>query len=277
MILRPRCFFLQEPRGPSLSWEVGEFSLHEHALLSSCRMYFGDSRQPFAVTIAGKTFYILTNKDDVSKAYNNSTTLSFDDLLFDMMRSFGFSSKIVEKMFEIPKNTALSKSVVHSGHDWQVQQTRGKGLTYLDGQTKSYFEEKLQFHKFNQECSCVTKMNEKDVVISLSQWSREMIMNAIQHAYFGEHLNNIDPNLVQMLMRFDKLSWQVFFQVPAILSQQMNREKSKIIATMKNYFQTPVEERQGEAWFTRTLEGTYRSLGFDDEEIASLVFFTYWG
>ena len=102
-------------------------------------------------------------------------------------------------------------------------------------------------------------------------------MNAIQHAYFGEHLHSIDPNLVQTLMRFDELSWQVFFQVPAVLSQQMTREKYKIIATMKMYFQTPLEERQGQAWFTRTLEGTYRSLGFNDEEIASRVFFTYWG
>ena len=50
-----------------------------------------------------------------------------------MMKPFA-SVEVATKMFQPVKNplSPVDKSVVHLGHDWQVQQTRGQGLNTLD-------------------------------------------------------------------------------------------------------------------------------------------------
>ena len=194
-----------------------------------------------------------------------------------MIKQFGSSHEMVEKLFEDRPSNPPMKSVVHLGHDWQVQQTRGKGLNYLDAQIRNFFENSFTFCKVKSEHSFVLEATEKDLVVSLKGWTGDVIASAIQNAYFGGRLFDINPGLVNTLMKFDMLAWQVFYRYPPFLSRHMNCEREIIIQTLENYFQLPPEERPGEAWFIRTLEAEYRSIGFSDREIATVMMFTYWG
>ena len=66
----------------------------------SDRMYFGNSRKLFAVIIAGERIYIITSPRDVSSVYKNTTLLTFDDYIKDMMYQFGGSDFAVGQIWQ---------------------------------------------------------------------------------------------------------------------------------------------------------------------------------
>ena len=211
--------------------------------------------------------------------YNNKTTLSFDLLLFDMMRSFGFSQETVKIMFQGGTShlSDSGKSTVHLGHDWQVQQTRGYGLSVLDGRISKLLSDSLQLTAMKSQRSYAIEASQSEIVLSCKKFATHAIIDSIQTAYFGPQLGHINPDLIQTLIRFDKLSWQIFYQFPSFLTHELDAEKRKIVQTFTTYFDMPVEKRPDRAWFTQNLEDQYRSLGFGTEKMASLVMFTYWG
>ena len=224
-------------------------------------------------------YYIPTSAEDVTKVYKNTTTLSFDELLFDMIKSFGSSHSMTQKLFKEPgPSNPKSKSVVHLGHDWQVQQTQGKGLKELAIRIKVFLEESFTVdHMIVSRPSYVLNIKDDSVVVSLKDWTSTAVISAIQTAYFGNYLAAIDPSLVHTLIRFDMLAWQIFYQYPPFLSREMNRERDTIIRALTTYFEASPDQRPGEAWFTRSMEKEYRMLGFTDKEIATIMMFTYWG
>lgn len=211
--------------------------------------------------------------------YKNSSTPSFDRLLFDMIKSFGSSHSITEKLFQPSEASSnhFNKAVVHLAHEWQVQQTRGKRLNQLDACAKKFFEHSFLLTEMGSHCSYVTPTSESSAVVSLKAWTAETVITAIQTAYFGGYLATIDPDLVQKLIRFDMLAWQIFYQYPSFLSREMNSLRADIIRALTIYFETPQERRPGAAWFVESMKHEYRTLGFTDTEIAVIMMFTYWG
>ena len=195
-----------------------------------------------------------------------------------MMKPFA-SPAIVKKMFQPTTSfsTNTRKSVVHLGHDWQVQQTRGEGLKVLDDRVTSFLQNNLVLSKVESWALGVDEQSKGEVVVSCKRWSTETVICAIQSAYFGDRLSAINPELAQALVRFDSSTWRMFNHFPAFLTRKMDIEKARVVQSLREYFQTPPGKRPGKAWFVQTLEKQYRMLGFSDSEIASLVMFTYWG
>ena len=68
-------------------------------MLKLHREYFGNTREPFTITVAGSQIHILTDPKDLAVAYKNSSTLSFDGFVQAMMRTFGSSKYCVRAMY----------------------------------------------------------------------------------------------------------------------------------------------------------------------------------
>ena len=48
--------------------------------LIDSRRYFGDPREPSALTLAGETIYVITSPEDATAAYKGTSRLTFDGL-----------------------------------------------------------------------------------------------------------------------------------------------------------------------------------------------------
>ncbi|MCJ1477784.1 hypothetical protein MMC13_006457 [Lambiella insularis] len=208
--------------------------------------------------------------------YKINTTLSFDRLLFDMMKIFGLPQALVEKMFQKTAGSPEGACTMHLIHDWQKEQTQGKGLYSIRGCVEK-FEKSLALSRFVPQCSYVILATDNKAIVSCKKWTSEIALNAFQSAYFGDSLNVIDPGMSRSLVKFDELSWQIFYQLPRLWSREMYSEKEKITKSFKIYFETPIEKRGEAAYFSQRLEKQYRSLGFSSQEMASLFTVTYWG
>ena len=199
-------------------------------------------------------------------------------MLDDMMKPFA-SPEIAAKMFQPTKNplSNVEKSVVHFGHDWQVQQTRGEGLNALNQKVLKFLSNNLNLHKIESAFSVSGPSKSSLPAISCKRWAVHTLIDAIQTAYFGEALSAMEPELVEALVGFDNYSWRMFNRYPKFMTREMDRNKSKIIETLEKYFDLPREQRTGQSWFMRTLEDQYRALNFSSYDMAKLVMFTYWG
>ena len=98
--------------------------------LTLFRRYFNGSREPFTITLVGTKLYILTNPRDISEAYRNSSSLSFDIFVKLLIRTCGTSKHVVEGLYQdsLPSSVhqeSLGKAI----HKFQMQQSSpGKNL-----------------------------------------------------------------------------------------------------------------------------------------------------
>ena len=64
-------------------------------------MYFGGTREPFSITVAGQRLYIITSPRDMASVYKNSSTLSFDSFVHDLDAAFGMSPGALRILFDM--------------------------------------------------------------------------------------------------------------------------------------------------------------------------------
>lgn len=65
------------------------------------RLYFHDSREPFALTVAGQKWYILGKAQDVTSTYMiDKYTMSYGIVAVKMMRIIGVSEDGIHKAFQ---------------------------------------------------------------------------------------------------------------------------------------------------------------------------------
>lgn len=236
------------------------------------REYFGDTREPFAINLAGKIIYIPTSGADVTRIYDNIKTISFDLMLSEMFKSFGFSGALIDKLLQQSEGPS---NVVRLLPGWQVQQTQGERLDDLDHRISDYLKEMLVLGRIPVS-STSKHCDFTETVVSLKHWSLHTIVGTVQNAYFGHSLGKIQPDLAETLIKFDSLAWQAFLHVPQFFSWKMKAKKSLILQAITCYFETPTEKRFEEAWLIRTLEEHCRSTGFSTHELATLVAFFFW-
>lgn len=96
------------------------------------REYFRNTREPFAITVAGTRIYIMTSSEAVSVVFKDTEHLTFDEYIRDMMIQFGTTPEAVAKMWQPPSTHRLnspdlqpnprSKSFLHLSEGFYRQQ-----------------------------------------------------------------------------------------------------------------------------------------------------------
>ncbi|KAI4214043.1 MAG: hypothetical protein LQ351_003447 [Letrouitia transgressa] len=247
------------------------------------REYFGNNGEPFTITVAGHTVYVLTQAKDVSDAYRNTTQLSFDEMVQIMMGRLGSSPQSIKAMFSPlspdkagfpnPKGRPLGRLA----RDLHMNQLYpGENLTILGQRFRESFEDQLNYEKIAAKAPYCT-VDEKGLVVPLMTWTSDIFTRGGQVSYFGEKLGEIDPNLTWTFLEFDELSWQVLYQYPRIISRRMHAARDKMIEALEKYFSIPAAERGQEAWFTPAMEQEMRQVGINTHDIATMMNTIYWG
>lgn len=107
------------------------------------------------------------------------------------------------------------------------QSAPGQNLENLSAVALTYLERSLLFENVAVDSRYYLKTSETaDITgVSLSKWCADVIINASQKAYFGDHLSEINPDLVQTFIEFDTRSWQLLYHFPRLISEGMYAAK----------------------------------------------------
>lgn len=260
------------------------FFQNSDRLLQNARTCLGSTREPFAITVAGSTIYVLTKASDVAEAYRNIKTLSFDIFVQTMLKAMGNSSFCIQEMYRpLPSDkkgfpNPHGKPLATLARDMHLHQLYpGEYLDKLSHDFDQYFDHFLQPDNLVRDCAYAELRDTGDMVVPAMTWCSDVFTRAGQGAYFGPKLAEIDPRMTWKFLEFDDFSYQILFQYPKILSSKMYKAKGAMVDGLVEYLETPQEERRGGAWFVKAMENEMRGLGLSTVDIALLMLTEYWG
>ncbi|KAG8420755.1 hypothetical protein J3458_002686 [Metarhizium acridum] len=244
--------------------------------------YFGSSKEPFALVVFGKTFYVVTQVKQSDEVYRNSETVSFDDFVQALMRNNGNGEEVIKTVYKalpidkagFPNPRGESIGRLASGmHAHQLHP--GANLVVLQKKVQKW----LNCHVHPKGiCSnpTATSSGRKSVEVLLYQWCSEYFIRLGQDLYFGEMLAKIDPTLPSTFLLFDELIWKMLYQYPGFLSSDMSVPRARVIASLDKYLQVPQKERTGgAAWLVNAMEDEMRAVGVKGENLAVVLFHLY--
>ncbi|PQE17136.1 cytochrome P450 protein [Rutstroemia sp. NJR-2017a BBW] len=63
------------------------------------RVYFGNTKALYSITLAGETICVITGGDDIGELYKNTSTIIWENLIKDMYKFVGLSPKSINGIF----------------------------------------------------------------------------------------------------------------------------------------------------------------------------------
>jgi hypothetical protein len=219
----------------------------------------------------GKSVYVLTDPNHVSAVLNDTNLFDFSPFFERVLASFGVSKKGARQVF-LPTSEGR-KSVRQLAFELQVKQTSGEDLRKLSRHITKFMVRTICPKNVFGASAFVNDVQ----CVSLKTWINEVVMMAIQDAYFGPKLAEIDPSLPQTLREFTESAWKTWYGIPWFLRRKQNRLSLQVRRAHEVYLRLPESQRPCVAWFTKRLESEYRKVVDREEDIAALMQFFHWG
>lgn len=219
---------------------------------------------------------------DVSDAYKNTTSLTFDKVAHELSITFGVSKNSLDKVYRQPesdsddivsqklqiKNPRL-KSLAQLNNDfWKQQLLPGDIYHELQGKALRHIESSLRLQRMSGQY-VLSSDSTGGKTVSLLRWTQEVILDATFRVFFGDKIMELEPNLIRHFLDFDEDNWMLWYNWPN--ATKMHAAKSKLAETLQRYLAHPKEERPGAAYIVERMETSQRALGLSEEDIAKVL------
>ncbi|MCJ1320748.1 hypothetical protein MMC15_006089 [Xylographa vitiligo] len=263
------------------------FARDMNGTISYGRRYFKDSRETFAITIAGETIYIMISALDIFAALKNLDDFVFDSPITDMMYKFDITKSAIDILYEPPPQAIrdsktlepnpLGRNMAHLGESFMKKQLN-PGKTFEEFQTVflDLIDRKMTWDNIPAKAVLSATEHPPERLTSLLEWTRQTLVESNTIAFFGPAILRIDPTLVDTSLRFDDRMWKLLFSVPRPFATDMLRSKRQAHRAIIAYLALPQERRPGAAWLARTLEAEMRARGIADHDIAAWLLMIHW-
>ena len=249
------------------------------------RNYFGNSREPFTLFLAGERIYVMTAAEDVHAVNINTEQLTFDGYVKDMMNAFGATNSAIVKMFENPPNhiqhlpglqpNPSCKPLAHMAEAMiRAQLHPGKHLDDLQGIFLNNIHKTMTWQSMPQKIVWSSLPGSRKV--SLLEWTRDALLGGATTAFFGPTLLELEPCLFDSFFTFDDKSWKLTYKIPQPWSNDMRAAKNKAQNALTAYFNLPKHKRTGECWLVRSLEAELRARQIESPDIAAYFMMIFW-
>lgn len=257
--------------------------------LKFCRDFTNRTREPFAIKIIGRTFYTITAPAHVAAVYKATTALSFDSFLNEALHGFGLDAASIKLVWHKP---SLGDACYHNPNPLNPQQKPfvhwikdtyrqallpGEKMNHMAAHFHRYIERNMQWKRVSS--LAIQQLQSTGVVVlSLKDFSRKIMLEAITDSFFGDRLFQVEPNIVQYAAGFNDEAWMLVHRYPKILAGRVLHNRTKIMAALSKYRQIPKEERAagGEAWAIETVMTAGELLGMSNESNDTFLMLIHW-
>lgn len=252
-------------------------------LLRRCRLYFGNSREPFFLTLGGRRLYILTSPEDVSTLFKDTSAFTFDIAVADFMGQFGCAKQTALDVYQRPRSedddpaiklgyqNPSGKSMAHLNNDYLHLQFAGKqSVEVIDKVCGLLHEWTSEKHL---EGPAVLSTTGDAKTVSIYKWSQEVLMQVATRGIFGVELLEQSPNLFTDFLYFDEENWRLWYKAPG--SKPVNDAKEKLVDAFEQYMSIPREERPDMAPVIDYYERTKLVKGIPKRDIATILSMLY--
>ncbi|OCK77573.1 cytochrome P450, partial [Lepidopterella palustris CBS 459.81] len=254
------------------------FLKDSQSLFTYGREYFGNTREPFVITVFGEKLYILTSPRDVSGVFKETSTLSIDDV--EINRSFGISApgteQMTRKMF-IDETKAKNEKRDYNAMSADARHAQllpGPQLEVLTKDFMRLFEEEMRGGTAPEKYVLSSKGDSK--VVSVKMWGAHVLIRATARALFGEALHKVAPQVTETFLDFDEKSWMILYNYPEFFGKKTYILKEELIQMFIKYLSVPDDKRSDRAWWFKETDRLENELGMDVRDRAIRTMQQYW-
>lgn len=117
--------------------------------------------------------------------------------------------------------------------------------------------------------SCILSRTPEEMVVSLYEWSGEVIVDASTRALFGDALLDTEPTVIHDFLEFDKHGWMLLLQYPSLLAKAMSAPRERVLESFDRYVSLPPERKKDAAYYTQALVAEQIKAGMSNRDIAA--------
>lgn len=153
----------------------------------------------------------------------------------------------------------------------------GEKMNNMAAHFHRYIDRSLQWDRV---LSFALEYTEKEgsIRLSLRDFTRTILLEAITDSLFGDRLAKIEPNLTRYVADFYDQAWMLVHRYPKPFAGRVLQRWKKIMAALDEYRQTPKEERAagGESWAIETVLTAQDILGMSNESNNAFLMLIHW-
>ncbi|KAH7090470.1 cytochrome P450 [Paraphoma chrysanthemicola] len=258
-----------------------EFIGNGQGLLTRARLYFRNTREPFALTLGGEKLYFLTAPEDVQAFFRNTSSLEFESVVYDLGITFGVSKEAMDLSYVKPiseaddrvsqalgtRNSRLKCLVDLNKEFWKMQLHPGDEYRKIQDAFLEEITEKLKHDQL--PTSSVRSSSAAELTVSLLTLCQRVLIESTLNAFFGKVLLRIEPSLVQDFLDFDEENWKLWYKWPK--ATKMNAAKDKMAKAIEHYLALGDETREDASFIIKTFIKSQRALDTSDADIAKVL------
>ncbi|KAF4626588.1 hypothetical protein G7Y89_g11570 [Cudoniella acicularis] len=266
------------------------FIWNSQALIEYGKIYVGNTGEPFALTVGGKTLYILTTPEHVAKLYKSNEDTSWDAMLNELLVGFGVKSSVIHKLWEpmpgetirkgrpeLPASKIPNYSLIHSTLDlYKRQLLPGPRFEKFCGTLLGHIDDHL---KWSTLIGIDTTQSGRPQKVfshrSLRDLCSTVLIGAISKTLFGDQIYEIEPYLSTYLADFNQDAWMLVFQYPGPKTK-LGAARTKILSALENIIRGAGGPEANHAWIVRTVMEEQDAAGISEEDAAALLLMIYW-
>ena len=239
--------------------------------------------------ILGRTFYVITEPKDVTAVYKARTTLAFNSFLNEALHAFGVDDSSLKLAWHTPHPgdacyrssnpvNPKQKPFINWIKDIYIQQLLpGEKMNLMTDRFRQYIDGRLQWESIS---SFDRKPLEKNgsIHLSLKEFARTIMLEAITDSLFGTCLTKVEPNLIKYVEGFNDDAWMLVHRYPKQFAGRVYANRKRILAALHRYRQLPQEERTagGKAWAVETVMIEQDILGMSNESNNAFLMLIHW-
>ncbi|KAL3431349.1 putative cytochrome P450 [Aspergillus tetrazonus] len=241
----------------------------------------GNTREPFTLTLAGKTMYIIADPKDAAELIRNSHSLS--TLTTELYTRMGIPQAVIERLFTVypdaPFNARSNARPMHAT-DAMIEMYRAH--LSPGAQLDEFLERDVTARILNAFVKIPGPFNKvrRDAggpaVVSLHELCCEAFVKGIVGAYYGDLIFSLNPGLIAQFMVWEKVNWKLLFGLPSFLSGDMLAARKGLVDGFVAYFDLPRAERRHENYWVNGVEDSLRWLNVSNEDIARIFMLQTW-
>ena len=253
--------------------------------LNASRSYFRETREPYSLMLAGKRMYVLQSVTDVSAALWNNHTLTFNDVIIEMMMRFGTTASGLEAMQKPPSPSLLASPTLQTNRlnkplgilceaFMKKQLNPGRHFNDLQAPFLDAVHQRLSWEGMLPKA--ILKSTTTQRTVSLLEWTRGCLVEATTLTFFGPSLLEIDPSFPDHFFHFDDVVWKMLYRIPRPWSNDMFAAKDRMCRAIVAYLSLPHGQRLGCCWLVSTIEIEMKARNMADADIAANLMMVYW-
>ncbi|KAI0968462.1 cytochrome P450 [Xylaria arbuscula] len=255
-------------------------------LYSYADAYFGHSREPYSLRVAGQQLIVVTHPKHQAEIFRNNSAYSFDPFINIVYRTVGnVSAMDLKTLWRRPSEGFISlhpnpkqKVLVHRGIDLLHKQLLSPGYSQeLLSKVGAMIKQNIEWDAFPRSAVIHHTVDGLTKVVSLHRWCCDITVDSQTRSFFGPYLTELEPDYTYIYDQWDINSWMATYQYPSFMARAATEPREKLVRMLMAYFDTPKEKRTGGVAYVNEVEDEMRQAGLGTEACARVVMIILWG